>query len=449
MKALPNVMLALFLGAAVVGCSREETPEHNRIKVLSSYTEQQFFTQYGNYFAVKFPDLQVEFASSSDVQSGLDIVKQYSQKLETERPDLVLLSTQAYIELARSGLLLDLNPFIRRDRFDIDQLAPVVVDFLSQGEGNKLYGLGTRFNSSVLLYNKDLFTEYSVPEPAGNISWEQLYSYSRHFSITDSRKGVYGYHRPFMLNPFSFVQEIAASNGLSLVNTSLRQVTIDTEGWRKAFQLVIDGIQNGSLGSAYRTVNGKVEQADTRNANLFAQGKAAMTTDNFTTISELIANPPAFQWGIAGAPGVPSAEATSRNLTMSYPIFAIHAKADHAETAWQVMQYLNSDEVARIRSRLKALKAGDLPVRRNYAPNSDSHDIDIFYRVSSFGLDSIMSMAEYNSLPLSFRQVMGSIITDRLDDVLTGESTLDEALKQMQEQEQAALDAAMAAETKS
>lgn len=357
----------------------------------------------------------------------------------------MLLGSSAYIELAKSGLLLDLGPFIRRDRFDIDQIAPVVVDFLSSAKDKKLYGLGTSFTSSVLLYNKDLFREYAVPEPEGNISWEQLYSFSRHFSTNDLRKEVYGYHQPFMTSPFSFVQEIAASNGLSLINPSVRQVTIHTEGWRKAFQLVADGILTGSVGSGYRIANGKVEKTDILNLNLFAQGKAAMTIDNFATVSELTAKPPTFQWGIAGAPAIQSAEATSRNLSMSYPIFTIYAKADHVESAWQALQYLNSDAVARVNS---GVKAGELPSRRNYAPNLAGHDIDIFYRASSFGLSSIISTEDYNSLPLSFRQVMGVIISEQFDSVLTGKSTLDEALMRMQEQEQAALDAAFAAETK-
>lgn len=445
LKALWIGLFALLVCFAVAGCRREETFEQNRIKVLASSTEQQFFAKYGNYFAARFPDLNVEFASSSDVQSGSGTVQSYTRKLEVEKPDLVLLGSSAYVELAKSGLLLDLNPFIRRDRFDIDQITPAIVNFLTSAKDKKLYGLGTSFTSSVLLYNKDLFQEYAVPEPIGSISWEQLYSFSRHFSTDDSRKGVYGYHQPFMASPFSFVQQIAASYGLSFVNPSVRQVTINTEGWRKAFQLVADGIQNSSIGSGYRINNGKVEKADILNADLFAQGKAAMTIANFAAISELAAKPPAFQWEIAGAPAVQSAEAMSRNLDMSSPIFTIYANADHVESAWQILQYLNSDTAARVNS---GLKASDLPARRNYAPNLAGHDIDIFYRASSFGIDSIISTDDYNALPLPFRQVMGSIITEQFDSVLTGKSTLDEAVVRMQEQEQAALDAAFAAETK-
>lgn len=447
MKALPTVLAAFLLCIALAGCSREKAPEPKQLKVMANHTESQFFSQYGNYFAAKFPDLSVEYVSSSDVRSGTDIVNQYEKKMEDEKPDLVILpNDQVYRELSRSGLLLDLNPFIRRDRFDLDSIAPAVVQFLSQGGAdNKLYGMGTHFSSSVLLYNKDLFKEYSVPEPTGTISWDELYSYSRHFSTSDPSKGVYGYHRAFaMTTPFSFVQEIAASHGLSLVQPSLRQVTIDTEGWRKAFQLVVDGIRNGSIGSAFRMSNGKVEQVDIRNADLFSQGKAAMTIDNFFTIGKLITDPPPFEWGIAGAPGVPSTEAVSRNLTMS-SIFTIYAKASYPENAWQVLKYMNSDTVARVES---GLKRQSLPVRRQYAPSPDGIDIDIFYRASSFGQNSIMSQEEIFSLPEQFRNVMGSIINEQLDAVLTGKSTLEEALKRMQELEQAALDSAFAAEEK-
>lgn len=87
LKALRTGLFALLICFAVAGCRSNETAEQNRIKVLAYSTEQQFFAKYGNYFAAKFPDVYVEFASSSDVQSGSDTVQSYMRKLEIEKPD--------------------------------------------------------------------------------------------------------------------------------------------------------------------------------------------------------------------------------------------------------------------------------------------------------------------------------------------------------------------------
>ncbi|MDF2652853.1 MAG: hypothetical protein K0Q73_8658 [Paenibacillus sp.] len=440
------IVLVLFAGISAVGCERDEKPAENRVKIMYGGTERQFFTQYGNYFVAKFPEMDVEIISTEGMPPWPEEGKEYEKRMNAEKPDIVMLSSSTYTELSAKGVLLDLAPLIQRDRFDVDNIAPAVITTLSStGNGGKLYGLGTHFTSSVLLYNKDLFKLYGVAEPEGSLSWEQLYAIMRHFSVTTvSREPVYGYHRPFMINPFSYVQEVANSGGLTLVNTSTREITIRTEGWRKAFQLVADGILGGSLGGGYRVSKGNVEQADTKNADLFGQGKAAMTIGNFQSVSNLLATPPAFDWGIAGAPASQPAEGMSQSMDV-YPIFGIYAKADHVESAWRVVQYLNSDEVARINS---GLKTGVLPVRFQYAPDLGGREVELFYRVASNSLSNARILTDYLTLPAAFRGVMGSIINEEFDKVLTGKATVDEALKRMQEREQAALDSAGAAEAK-
>ncbi|MDF2714370.1 MAG: transporter substrate-binding protein, partial [Paenibacillus sp.] len=439
MKVAWVAIITFFICFTAVGCRHTDQSEVDRIKVMYGGTERQFYKEYGDYFAAKFPRLDIEFLSWSEDGKG------YENKIMTEKPDMVLLNSGTYAELAGKGLLLNLKPLIQRDQFDIGSIAPAVVDYLSSTAGDgKLYGLGTGFTSSVLIYNKDLLRQYGVAEPEGSIGWEQLYAMMRHFSVTDvSRERIYGFHQPFMIQPFSYVQAIADSSGLSLVNTSSHKITIDTEGWRKAFQLVADGIRNGSLGGGYRGADskGNVEENDFRNTDLFGQGKAAMTIGNFFTVSQLAANPPAFQWDIAGAPALQTSASMSQAMDVS-PIFAIYAKADHIETAWRVVKYLNSDEVARINS---GLKTGKLPVRRQYASDLAGHDVEIFYRVASYGPSNARTMADYLTLPRAFRDVMGAIITEEFDAVLAGKTTVDEALKRMQAREQASLDAAIAA----
>lgn len=438
MKIAWVAVIAFFICFAAAGCRHTEQSEGDRIKVMYGGTERQFYREYGDYFAAKFPRLDVEFLSWPE--DG-----KYENKIMTEKPDLVLLNSGTYAELAGKGLLLNLEPLIQRDRFDIGSIAPAVVEYLSStAEDGKLYGLGTGFTSSILIYNKDLLRQYGVAEPEGSISWEQLYAMMRHFSVTNvSHERAYGFHQPFMIQPFSYVQAIADSSGLSLVNTSSHKITIDTEGWRKAFQLVADGIRNGSLGGGYRGADsrGNVEENDFRNADLFGQGKAAMTIGNFSTVSQLLANPPAFQWDIAGAPALQTSVSMSQAMDVS-PIFAMYSKADHIETAWRVMKYLNSDEVARINS---GLKTGKLPARSQYAPDLAGRDVEIFYRVASYGPSNARTMADYLTLPRTFRDVMGAIITEEFDAVLAGKATVDEALRRMQAREQAALDAAIEA----
>jgi multiple sugar transport system substrate-binding protein len=405
-------------------------------------TEQQFFREYGDYFAAQFPSLDIEYVS------GLEDGKGYENKIMTEKPDVVILNSRAYAELAGRGLLLDLKPLIQRDRFDIDSIAPAVVDYLTSAvRDEKFYGLATEFTSSVLLYNKDLFRQFGVAEPEGSIGWDQFYAMMRHVSVSNvSSERVYGYHQPYMIQPFSYVQAIADSAGLSLVNTDTYIINIDTEGWRKAFQLVADGIRSGLLGGGYvgSDSKGRVEEDDLRNADLFGQGKAAMTIGNYASVSRLVANPPGFEWDIAGAPSLQSSESMSQAMEVS-PIFAIYSKADHVEKAWRVLKYLNSDEVARINS---GMKTGKLPVRPQYAPDLAGRDVVLFYRVASYGPGNARTMADYLTLPAAFREVMGPIIKEEFDAVLSGEATVDEALKRMQMREQAALDAAIAADPK-
>ncbi|MBD2862478.1 ABC transporter substrate-binding protein [Paenibacillus oceani] len=443
MKKIGMALCTLGVSLLATGCFQDaKENEDPTLKVMFG-SEQSFYRLYGDTFAAKFPNLDVEIVVPES--SAWANVKDYSRFVETERPDLLILNPSDYDFLASNKLLLDLSTHIKRSGFDLDSISPVVVTYLKSATNDVgLYGLTRSFTSNVLVYNKELFERYGLAEPTGSMSWEQLYKLMDHFNRTAlAGERIYGYEALNNMHPFHFVQTIASSGGLSFVHVETRQVTLNTTGWRNAIQLVTDAISSGALG-------GKRAQEGARNymteANLFARGKAALKDGNFQTVSEWINNPPPFRWGITGAVAYNPSEEATASLFSSDEIFAISAKADHKENAWRVIQYLNSDELARAES---GMRNGMLPARQDYAPEIAGHDVGLFYRIASPGPSVKRDpLFDYLALPEAFTKVMASIILEEFDSVLDGKSTVEEALERMQLREQAALDEAVVEESK-
>lgn len=435
-------MALCMLGAALLltGCLAETNEQEDMaLKVLVG-SEQSFYRQYGDYFAAKFPDLEVELVvPEPNVRPDMETL---ARLVEAERPDLLILYPREYDFLASGKLLLDLSFLIKQSAFDLERISPAVVTYLmSAADDGGLYGLTRSFTSSVLVYNKELFERYGLREPTGSMSWGQLYNLMDLVNRTNlAHERVYGYETPeYYSHPFSLVQAIASSGGLSFVNVETRQITLNTAGWRHAFQLVTDAVTSGALRAA-RPQQG--EGANNTKADLFTAGRSMLKDGNFRTVSDLVNNPPPFSWGITGAVAYQPSEEAAASYFSSSEIFAISAKAEHKEHAWRVIRYLNGDELARTES---GVRSSMLPARREYAPVIEGHDIDLFYQIASPGPSTKRDpLLNYLTLPAAFTDVMGSIIVEEFDSVLDGKSTVEEALERMQQREQTLLDAAAA-----
>ncbi len=433
-------------GGAPVGKATElktlGKDEKASIKVMY-YDENSFFQQYGNLFLSKFPNIDVQVVSTQGISGAeKDYNKAMLSYIQQENPDVLMLSIDQYERLAADNMLYELDAVIKYDKFDIQNMLPSVIEILKAKGDGKLYGLSPTFSSSAVFYNKDLFEKFGVPLPKDQMSWDELLQLAKRFPAGgDPATQVYGlYQSSFQKSSlFNWINSIGVTNGLNFVDAEGMKVTMNTEQWKRVFQIGIEAAKSGVI---YQRANqgptSGMSMIDFFRSDPFIGGKAAMSLDS----SYLVANiDRALQgskdlklnWDIVTVPVDPQNPEVSASFNVSQ-LFAVNAKSSSLRAAWELVKYINGDEYARIQSRT----VQNLLTRTAYIKDKDGHNLSAFYKLKP-DPDRYKSM---QNIPNSFFQAFYVMANGEITAVLDGKSTLDDALKNIQEKGQVELNKA-------
>jgi len=436
-NALTVSMIAA--GLLLAGCEKEEAAgaKPKGVIRIAMSGEQQFQYDYADYFAAKFPELEVQIVPTMDIYGeGKDSLKEYMKIVDEQKPDLLLTNTFDYEKLVKAGKLYDLSPLISKDHFDLDNLLPASTDYLRIKGDGKLYGLAPTFSSSVLFYNKDLFDKYKVPYPSERMTWEDLVRLAQRFP-TDGKKEerAYGFHMGYMKSPLDLISYIGDAEGLSSVDATGKKLVIDTDAWKKIYQVIIDGYKTGHLQWTFVPADKRrFEKEDVEREDLFTAGRAAMTIGNLGQVSSLSRSGAAFKWEMTNVPTNNPGKSRNPNFYV-YPIYAINARADNVDNAWKVLKYFNGPEAAKIEAKTSM----ELPVRKAFAKEVDGHSLDMFYNVS---YEESVESGFNEAIPKGFGEAYNKVSLDIMDAMLKGSLSVEAGLKRLQEEGQRVLDEA-------
>jgi len=89
-----------------------------------------------------------------------------------DAPDLMMLNTGQFEQLASRGALKPLNDIITKDKFDLGLYWPQAVTGVTYK--GKIYGLPRDMSNVILYYNKDMFDKAGVAYPTNNWTWNDL-----------------------------------------------------------------------------------------------------------------------------------------------------------------------------------------------------------------------------------------------------------------------------------
>src|SRR5690348_14603338 len=156
MKLMLSLCLALVL--VVTACGNNSKSATTAFDSNASVTlkvmyvnEQAFYTQYGNLFKSKYPNVDFDVISTMGIfGNGKDPVVEFDKIVDEQKPDIILLNTSQYEKLSADGKLYDLTSVIQEDKFDIENMVPGVIDLLKAKGGGKLYGLSPAFTTQAL-----------------------------------------------------------------------------------------------------------------------------------------------------------------------------------------------------------------------------------------------------------------------------------------------------------
>lgn len=282
-------------------------------------------------FQDKHPNIKVE-------QLGINFFD-YWTKLSTAMaggtgPDLALNDTSTVPSRAKTGAILSIDEFIKRDGINLDDYFPVLVDKMKY-EG-KMYGMPNDTDVRVLYYNKKMFQDAGLDPNKPPINWDELEQYADKLTKWNDKKmlDVIGFS-PALGNLHLWT--LAWTNGGDFWDdqgnpTFNKPENIETLEWEKKIQ---DKYGVKAM-SAFNS------QASALGFSPFIAGKAAMIVDVNNLYQEIKTRAPDLDFGVAPIPY----KKTPASWSAGFSLELVNNKDDkRAAAAWELMKYLTSAEV--------------------------------------------------------------------------------------------------------
>ncbi|RAV08337.1 ABC transporter substrate-binding protein [Paenibacillus contaminans] len=449
---------ASLLAASISGClgiggdsgadgktvkkAKAKTAVEGKIKVYAEFKDS-FMDDFGSILVANYPDMDLEVVGPA-VGPGMDpeeLRKEANRIIDEEKPDL-LFGSMTFAQWVKDGRLLDLEPLIKQDKFDIESMHPAVVDTVRHMGSGKLYGLAHSFGSSALMYNKDLFDREQIPYPKDGMTWEEVIALAKRFPANgEGENRIYGIYSNSP-TPYDLIGRIGGLAGQRVTDPEGSRVTVQTEEWKRSWELVIDAYRAGTIYLAPENdmpAPGSTLK-DSQMRDKFMIGQAAMTIvqpyslDQFASYKS--SGFKSFDWELVTEP-VDGNRPGESNSFYAQDIFAINAKAPNKQAAWEIIQYVNSDAFTKVFTKSSSFRLlGNMSAVRE----KDGRSLEAFIKLKP-GRTAVQAVSPDNvpaAFSISFHSLAGGAAKAALD----GSQTVGEALEELQRKGQLALDQA-------
>ncbi len=325
-------------------------------------------------FMAQHPDIHVD-VTVSDWDA-------YWDKLQTglaggAAPDVFAMDGPLFPDYQSRGVLLDLQPYIDRDAFDLTALADAGVAHFTTADGQ--YGLPRDLNVVALYYNKAMFDAAGIAYPDDTWDWAKLVEVGKQLTIDSDSDGLpeqWGFYTE-TTDMENYWSSLVWQAGGEIVNEERTQTLLGSDQAVQGLQQLQDLIYTHKI---MPTPDLFVETGDA-----FEQGKAAMESNGSWLVPTHLAA--GIDLGIAHLPAGPAGKATSINPTGL--VVANSTKAPDA--AWEFVKYIVGPEA---QTQLMQLKAA-VPVDKSVLAGA--------YSTAFPGSDVFASSIDFAHLKPSFR----------------------------------------------
>ncbi|MDF2726163.1 MAG: extracellular solute-binding protein family 1 [Paenibacillus sp.] len=254
--------------------------------------------------------------------------------------DVIVSSTgTAFTSVFPAGLQTDLDPYIQKNKFDINRFEPTSIEMAKQMGAGKLYGLPLYTAPSPIYYNKDIFDKFGVGYPKDGLSWDELYDTAKKLTRKDGGTTYYG----LAISPSHYL--LRHQSTLTLVDPTSFKVTINTDQAKAA----MENLLRFYMLPGYEPTAAKLGVAGQR--ALFQTDRTAAMWLPFSTMhteKEL----EGMNWDVAVTPTWKDKQGVSAQV---YPYHLyLSSNSKHKDQSFEVIQYLLSDDFQMSKSK-KAL----------------------------------------------------------------------------------------------
>lgn len=358
----------------ITGC--QQSPQESEPKEITIlYSSVSDFQRDFDSVYDKFKDVHIEVVEYSPqlgrgMWNNMKYVPQhagdwdgdaYLEIVRDNRPDLLFFPQDLYPVLYEQNVLTNLSPYLTED--DLAGIEPdIVAAFQEMGNGS-IYAMSDTISAQVLYFNKDVFNQMGVSQPADVMSWEELFQTSNRFSSEPELSGLY---LPFYDSAWLLLQ-MGKTEGLKWYDPVGETTLFDSSGWRTVIKQLMSYLET----EAKQATNG----TDANSTEEFLNGRVAMTLDSYRLIYQLQDNEQKINWGIAPGPVDSDTPGVSRTKSFQY-LHGISKYTDDQETSLEVLKYINSELSSRLKSNLH-LNMFTIPVRSSVLNQGAKGDLDL------------------------------------------------------------------------
>nr|WP_269846586.1 extracellular solute-binding protein [Paenibacillus roseus] len=408
------------------------------------YDEQSFYNEYGMLYSALNQNVEIEVITqgnrwgNSEPETEEEREAKFQQLIDEKQPDVLFIDAKQYEKFSQDGKLLDLGPLIEQDKYNTETLIPGMLDFLKEKGGGNLYGLSPSYYSQALYYNKTLFEKHGVDLPVDRMTWEDVLARAARFPTDGSpEERIYGFKGGYDSSLFQLGMNIGTTLGLSFVDADGKQLMIDTPAWQNVFNTALQAQKSNTLYFQDANMGGNwnnYEEYLMRDP--FISGRMAMMVEGTYMLDQLKQAKDAlkdkinYEWDLVTVPVDPS-NPDYTTSTGFHQIFAINSTSANSKEAWNFIKYIHGDDYARVKS--KSYNSGNLSTRTGYLKDDEGHNLQAFYELKP--TESTLFRSYYN-LPQDFYMQFDSLVKQKLEPVTKGDVSLEEALKDLQQEGQ-------------
>lgn len=350
-KTLSTLAFLLVMTVPLAACSKPQSAaeatsstaaassEPIKLTFYSSgptFTNTEFKNQIKEPVEKKFPHIRIE---RLEPPTGTTIQELFSSGTI---PDLVFASN--FNPLRKLKAIEDLRPWIKKYNFDESRIKPHLYGYIKADSDNgEISAIPYNSNQHILYYNKDVFDKFGVPYPSDQqMTWEQTFELARQLTRTENGvdyigldvEGLTGFSKSLAL-------PIIDKSGKSLLNTP---------DWIRIFNATKQSFEiPGFLPRDPKDPSKYLYGRDVFMKDRTMAMRPAWLANMVGPMEELRQQGIEVNWDIAPVPNFADQLGKTREAQVHSLVLTQQSK--HKDEAFQVIQYLLSDEVQRIISR--------------------------------------------------------------------------------------------------
>lgn len=365
-------------------------------------------------FEKQNPDLKIEMVDlgSSDYQTVL------GTQLTGSGSDFDIVTIKdvpGYTTLVNKGVLEPLDEYIAADSVDLDAYKGLTDQITVDG---KLYELPFRSDFWVVYYNKDVFDAAQVAYPTNDMTFEDYDALARQLTVDTPGQEVYGAHYHTWR---SAVQLFGILDGKNTILDG-------TYDFLKPYYELVLAEQEDGVCQDYATL----KTSNLHYSGAFSQGNVAMMNMGTWFISTMIEKIKSGEytdcanWGIVKYPHADGVEPGSTLATIT--ALSIPANAPHTDAAWKFVKFVCGEEGAEILAN-----TGNIPALMTDDIAGMISAMDGF-PTDEGSTEALQTANLYLEMPVSNKSSEIEIVLNEAhDNIMTGNSTIDEGIADMNE----------------